>query len=756
MKKQYVPKTLSEYLGESNSITLKRKYGERMPITAGTNAPLRNQVLSFVAESGSVSKRDLKQYILGLKEGGSTIAAANMFIKRNAKYFLMESRNGVTYFKLSNLGKRLVNQFVPTQDANVSESVKIARNKLSAILEQKRALKEQELPEEELEDELPDEELEGEELQSDFPEDVEADEIDGEGPAEEVEFDEDRFSEEPEEGEEGDHDESDNFEYEEDDEKITLTYYKNGSGAEDELEGEELPEDELEDENFEDEDELEGEEFPEDELPEDELEEDVDRPVDEPREYDFKDKGRPGVYDMDESAKPMRAQFVSHKLAGTAKSKLAGRYSTAEYHNLLDDNEDKDEQEFKNYIVKSKKTGKLDEDKDENELKNLDNEITEAYYGKMMPVEEFERFIDSLIKLNNKEKAIIKLRMLFDKYPEMHAHVGEIPGQDEYKSGLIRFKQFYYKRRRSFESVQVDECSDPKLGGKIDADTHNLLDKEDKDENELKDFDDEITESEAIKEKMKSIVENLKAKRKKLIKEAEEPTESDELSDEDLDTVDTEAPAEEPVEDETGTTLDDEGVEKVEITEFIITVDNVDEAIDELTELGVTAERVPVEPKEEELPAEVEEPEMPEEQPTDELAPAEEAPAEPEVKESIQEAEEPDLGSSDELGLGDQGEEAPELDQPAEGGEEETVEPTTEFEENKIKVKAEDWPVLKTWLEEKGVDVTEMFGGDIEMEEVSPEEEMGEEGAPVEEPISDEDIDFSGVGEEDTTKVEEE
>ena len=111
MKNKYVPNSLSEYLGESKSITLKRKYGERPTITAGTQAPLRNQVLSYVAENASVSKIDLKKFIIGLKEGGSTPAAANMFIKRNGKYFVTENKGGMTYFKLSDLGQRLMRQF---------------------------------------------------------------------------------------------------------------------------------------------------------------------------------------------------------------------------------------------------------------------------------------------------------------------------------------------------------------------------------------------------------------------------------------------------------------------------------------------------------------------------------------------------------------------------------------------------------------------------------------------------------------------
>lgn len=455
--------------------------------------------------------------------------------------------------------------------------------------------------------------------------------------------------------------------------------------------------------------------------------------MDEPREYDFKDKGRPGVYDMDESAGLTRAQFVSHKLAGTKKSKLAGRYSS-EYHNLLDDSQEKDDSELKNHIVKSKKTGKL----------------SEAYHGEMMPVEEFEEFIDMLIGLKNKERALIKLRMMFDKYPAMHAHVGEIPGQDEYKNGLKRFREFYYKRRY-LESVQVDESN--RLGGKLDADLHNLLGDEDKDDKELDDLDKEIAENEEIRSKMKQIIENLKVQRQKTINEAEEPEESDELSDEDINSLDDVDEPEPDVTDDIEVEEPVEDVERVEITEFIITVDNVDEAIDQLSELGVTAERVPAEPKEEEIPAEVEEPEMPEE-PAEGTSDVPETPEqEPKVKESLDEAEETDLGSSDELGLGDQGEEAPELDEPQEPSEEETLEPTTEFEENKIKVKAEDWEILKGWLEDKGVDVKEIFGGEIETEEIDAEEIESEE-SPKEE-ISDAEIDFSGIGEEDDTKVEE-
>jgi len=634
MKKMYVPKTLSDFITESKSIPLKRKYGERPAVTAGTNAPLRNQVLSFVAESGSVSKIDLKKFIIGLKEGGSTPAAANMFIKRNAKYFMTESRNGVTYFKLSNLGKRLVNQFIPNEIANVSETSKNTRSKLSTILESK--LRKHNFNEKEVDDESIDGSLEYDDMEEnpefDVPEDAEASLIGGEGPAEEIEFEDPDKDEELEDSEE-DLDlaskvaelESRVTELEE--EIAELKGEGDEEPKEDEESSKELETDE--DEEFE----FEGDEEFED------------------RKFDFKDKGRPGLLGMDESSHVMKAQFVSHKLTGKKSPKLGGKLDP-KLHNLLDDNQDKDP----------------------NELKEANN-----------------------------------------------------------------------------------------LGKKLDPKLHNLLtNDQDKDDNELKNFEDEITESDNRTKRMKEIIENLKSKR---VNEAEESSE-DELKDEDLDDINLDD--ETLTDDETATTLDgeDEGVEKVEITEFIITVDDVDSAISELTELGVTAERVESEPKEEEVPAEIEEEPIKDDEEDLELDLGDEEQNKAEVaKESLEtfikanylneEGEEDqkpeDLGTSDELGLGDQGEEAKELDDT--GDEEEVVEPTTEFEENKIKVKAEDWDILKDWLEDKGVDVKEMFGGDIETEEISPEEAAAEE-TPVE--ISDDDINFDGIGDKDDTRVKEE
>ena len=654
--KKYVSSDFNKYLLESKTIPLKRKYGERPTIMASINGPVRNKVLSFVAESGSVSKRELKEFILGLKENRSNLAAANMFLKRNAKYFITENRNGITYYKLSDLGRRLFNRLTSIEDLNISESKRIPIN------EPKRKPLDVTLDDEDLEDR--DFDLEDRDFDDEDLEDKDFD-------LEDYDFDDEDLEEYTEEKQEV---ETDQFEYEEDNDKIQLTYYKNPDAHE-----------------FEEDDELEeSEEFDEDE-DEFKFKKDIKRPKEPFRKYDFRDKGQPGIQDdLEESLneKRLRSQFEIHKLSGKKRSKLGGKYKISDYHNLLDDDEYKDDNEIKNISVKSKMSGKLDENKKDDD--------------KLMTAKEFENFIESLIKLDNVELAKQTLKELFEKHPEMNKHTGDGVGikgyTDRYKKGLDLFREYLLKEMKPVDAF-----------------------------------------------------ENKYERKKFLLKEAEEdekvkePSEEDELSDEDLD-IDIDLDTKD-IED-----TEDKEVEEVEITEFIITVDDVDAAIKELEELGIKAERVPIEKPEEEVPVEIEE-EPKEETEDKETIPTlkDKSPeeqnevfrkfitnilneAEDANKENSPKEDDVDLGSSDELNLGDQEEKAPELK------DEEPV----EYEENKIRVSAEYWDKLKPWLEEKGVDIEEMFGGEIETKELSDETEETE----------DNEIDFTGIGDDDDTKVE--
>lgn len=121
MERNYVPTTLDQYLSESKTITLKRGYGEKKPVVVGSNAPIRNQILAYVAENQRVSKGDLKRFIAGLNEGSrNPNASAIMWLKRNSQFFVMESKAGQTFFKLSPVGVRLTSRFVAPMGTPVS------------------------------------------------------------------------------------------------------------------------------------------------------------------------------------------------------------------------------------------------------------------------------------------------------------------------------------------------------------------------------------------------------------------------------------------------------------------------------------------------------------------------------------------------------------------------------------------------------------------------------------------------------------
>jgi hypothetical protein len=119
-KTGYVPTTLDSFINESQTINLKRGYRGQPGVSVGTNAPARDRILQFVAESKTVSRKQLKGFIAGLNETSKNpIAAANMWMKRNGKFFIAESKNGSEMFKLSTVGKRLVNRL--TKNAPVNE-----------------------------------------------------------------------------------------------------------------------------------------------------------------------------------------------------------------------------------------------------------------------------------------------------------------------------------------------------------------------------------------------------------------------------------------------------------------------------------------------------------------------------------------------------------------------------------------------------------------------------------------------------------
>ena len=465
--KNYVPVTLDQYINESNSITLKRGYRGKNPVVVGANAPIRNQVLAYVNESKRVSSADLKRFVAGLNEtNANPNAAATMWLRRNGKFFVTESRDGHTFFKLSTLGKRLVNRFAqPT--GNVSEG--------------------------------------------------------------------------------------------EVNEKKTV---KSDGKAKDAKKGQE--------DNM--------------------------------------------LLDKDAEVEESCSKNESVELPKKAKSKLGGRYSTKEYHNLLDDGQDKDEKE----------------------IEGFEKEITEGEGLSAERRERIEQIIEN-IRQKNTER------------------VDEAKEDDD----AAKFVSKPLDKNEQ-DKIKKEKVNEEKEEEEVEAEADELS------------FDDLDLSGEEGGEKEEAEGE-----------EGEEGEEKEE-GEEDLD-LDLEG-GEEGEEDE-----------KVEITEFIITVDDLEAAIEELGELGVTAERVLAEG-------------------------------------AVNEADEAEEG--DDL----EGEEGEEKEEEGEEKEEEG-EDEAKYSETEISVKAEDWEPLKGWLEDKGVDVEEMFGGEIEVEDDLEDEGEGEE--------LDLDVDVDGDGDMD-------
>lgn len=329
---------------------------------------------------------------------------------------------------------------------------------------------------------------------------------------------------------------------------------------------------------------------------------------------------------------------------------------------------------------------------------------------------------------------------------------------------------------------------------KLDPKKDLLLD-ENEEEDELK---------ESREERIERIIEGIKAKRAafKLFEAEDEEAEDEEVEDEEAEDEEAEDETEE-TEDEEFEEVETEEVEteevesedddRVEITEFIISVDDVQAAIAELAELGIDASEVgfPAEDEEGNLDAgaNFDEPEMDMEGGEDEMEDfdldlggeigGEEAPAEDDMQleEMNEDEDETSLDDIDAELDSEEGEEDDELSMddldatPAEGEEEPMTDEIPMDDESgvedemgevggsgsQIKVSAENWDKLKGWLESKGVDIEEMFGGEIEVEgdEEGVEDEINFDDLE-EMPVDEDGEDESEEHEEGETEEEEE
>jgi len=108
-------KSYKSFLNERRTIQVKRKYGKYASTVVGANAPVRQKILGFVSEQGSCCKTDLMEYIKSANEESGR-KTSPQWIKKNSRYLVTFEKNGETHYKLSKLGKRVINA------TNINES----------------------------------------------------------------------------------------------------------------------------------------------------------------------------------------------------------------------------------------------------------------------------------------------------------------------------------------------------------------------------------------------------------------------------------------------------------------------------------------------------------------------------------------------------------------------------------------------------------------------------------------------------------
>lgn len=96
----------NEFLNEAK-VVVKRKYTDTHPEKSVSNrAPIRERVLSFVSEKGSVTRQELMEFLSSMNEetGGNT---SRKWLTKNPTLFVIKEKNGVKTYNLSSYGKKV-------------------------------------------------------------------------------------------------------------------------------------------------------------------------------------------------------------------------------------------------------------------------------------------------------------------------------------------------------------------------------------------------------------------------------------------------------------------------------------------------------------------------------------------------------------------------------------------------------------------------------------------------------------------------
>jgi hypothetical protein len=96
----------SDFLNEALMV-VKRKYTDLHPEKIVSNyAPVRERVLSFIKEKGSVSEQDLQEFLKMMNEESGRKTSMG-WVKANQKLFTVKTNEGNKMYSLSKEGERI-------------------------------------------------------------------------------------------------------------------------------------------------------------------------------------------------------------------------------------------------------------------------------------------------------------------------------------------------------------------------------------------------------------------------------------------------------------------------------------------------------------------------------------------------------------------------------------------------------------------------------------------------------------------------
>jgi len=103
--------TFDEFITEGH-IVFKRKYTDAHPEKkVGATGPIREKILSFLHEKGTVNKTEMMEFISGLNEetGGKT---SRKWLNKNSHLVIVTEKDGTKFYTLSKTGQRIHSKIV--------------------------------------------------------------------------------------------------------------------------------------------------------------------------------------------------------------------------------------------------------------------------------------------------------------------------------------------------------------------------------------------------------------------------------------------------------------------------------------------------------------------------------------------------------------------------------------------------------------------------------------------------------------------